>query len=207
MTGLILTGAGLGLGAAVLLSGLAPARPPLAAAIAALRTQPLRLDRRQWLVRGLATPLVQAGLPRRRMLADLAILDRHPHHYLAAQLGLAMLGLLTPPATVALLNVMGAGISWGVPLWLGAALAAGAFAVGELSLHEQAEQRRLLMRHTLAALLDVIPPALAAGAGIEQALTDASSIAEGWAARQIRAAITTARTHRTPLWQPLRELG
>jgi hypothetical protein len=34
--------------------------------------------------------------------------------------------------------------------------------VTDLSIHEEADDRRLLMRHTLAALIDVVPPALAA---------------------------------------------
>lgn len=208
MTALIVAGAGVGLGMAMLLWGLVPARPSLAVAIETLRRPPPpALDGQQRLLHALAAPLQQLGLPRERVRKDLAILERDPHRYLAAQFGLAALGLLAPPATVALLNVMGAHISLTVPLWLGLALGAGAFIVGELSIREEAEQRRLLMRHTLAALLDVVPPALAAGAGIEQALTDASSIAEGWAARRIRDALTTARLTRVPLWQPLRDLG
>jgi tight adherence protein C len=208
VTALIVVGAGLGLGLAVLLWGLAPARPSLAAAIETLRRPPPPpLDRRERLLHALAAPLQHAGLLRERVRADLAILDRDPYRYLAGQFGLVVLGLLAPPATVALLNAMGAHIGLTVPLWLGLALGVGAFFVGELSVREEAEKRRLLMRHTLAALLDVVPPALAAGAGIEQALTDASSIAEGWAARRIRDALTTARLTRVPLWQPLRELG
>jgi Flp pilus assembly protein TadB len=205
---LLVSGAGLGLGLAVLLWGLVPARPPLAAAIDTLRRPPPpALSGRQRLLQALGAPLQSLGLPRARTRRDLAILERDPHRYLAGQLGLALLGLLAPPATVALLNVIGSGIGLTVPLWLGLALGAGAFVVGEVSVHEEAEKRRLLMRHTLAALLDVVPPALAAGAGVEQALTEASAIAEGWAARRIRDALTTARLTRVPLWQPLRELG
>jgi Flp pilus assembly protein TadB len=63
------------------------------------------------------------------------------------------------------------------------------------------------MRHTVGALMEVLPPALAAGAGVEQALTDAATIADGWAADQIRAALATARLTRVPVWQPLRQLG
>ncbi|WP_230860788.1 type II secretion system F family protein [Actinoplanes aureus] len=205
---MIVIGAGIGLGLTVLVLALAPARPPLAAAIDTLRRPPPPVAHgRQRLLQALGSPLQHLGLPRERVRKDLAILERDPHEYLAAQVGLAVLGLLAPPATVAVLNVMGAGISLTVPLWIGLALGAGAFIVGELSVHEEAEERRLLMRHTLAALLDVVPPALAAGAGIEQALNDASSIAEGWAARRIREALVTARVSRIPIWIPVRELG
>jgi Flp pilus assembly protein TadB len=204
----LIIGAGLGLGLSVLLHGLVPARPSLAAAIAALhQPPPPRLVGRQRLLALLAAPLRQVGLPTARTRADLTICDRDAHQYLAGQLGLALLGLLAPPATVAALNVMGARLGFTAPLWLGLALAAGGFVVADISLHEEAEDRRLLMRHTLAALLDVIPPALAAGAGVEQALTNAASIADGWAAERIRGALATARITRAPLWQPLRQLG
>ncbi|GAA3302533.1 type II secretion system F family protein [Dactylosporangium vinaceum] len=208
MTGLLYAGAGVGLGVAVLLWALVPARPSLAVAIATLRQPPpARPVGRARLLHSLAAPLVQLGLPRERARKDLAILERDPTAFLAGQVGLAGLGLLAPTATVGALNALGATITYTVPLWLGLLLGAGAFAVSELSIREEAEARRLLMRHTLGALLDVVPPALAAGAGIEQALTDASSIAEGWAARRIRDALTTARVERRPLWEPLRELG
>ncbi|MEV6930856.1 type II secretion system F family protein [Dactylosporangium sp. NPDC051485] len=208
MNGLILAGAGTGLGLAVLVWALIPGRPSLATAIATLRQPPPAPPiGRARLLHGVAAPLAQLGLPRPQARKDLAILERDPTIYLAGQVGLAALGLLAPPATVAALNALGAHIGFTIPLWLGLLLGAGAFAVSELSIREEAEQRRLLMRHTLAALLDVVPPALAAGAGIEQALTDASSIAEGWAARRIRDALTTARVERRPLWEPLRELG
>jgi tight adherence protein C len=208
VTALILIGGGVGLGLMMLLWGLVPARPSLAVAIATLRLPPpAKLTGSDRLIQALAAPLHQVGLPNRRISQDLAILERDANRFLAGQLGLAGLGLLAPAATVAGLDAMGAGIGLTVPLWLGLALAAGAFAVSALSVHEDAEARRLLMRHTIAALLDVVPPALAAGAGIEQALLDASSIAEGWAAHSIRDALSTARLTRVPLWQPLRELG
>lgn len=208
MRTLALAGAGIGVGLTVLIWGLAPARPSLAAAIDALRRPPPpRPTGRQRLPHWLAGPLRHLGLPRAQVRRDLAILEKDPDRYLAAQAGLALLGLLAPGATVALLNVMGAGVGPAVPVWAGLALAAGALVVTDLSTHEEAEERRLLMRHTLAALLDVVPPALAAGAGVEQALTDAASIADGWAADRIREALATARATRVPPWQTLGELG
>jgi Flp pilus assembly protein TadB len=206
--GWLIVGAGCGLGLTTILLSLAPARPPLGAAIAALRRPPPpRLVGRQRLLALVGSPLRQLGLPTTRMRADLAICDRDLHHYLASIAGLGLLGLLAPPATVAALNALGAGLGFALPLWLGAALGTGGVVVSIAGLREDAEDRRLMMRHTLAALLDVIPPALAAGAGVEQAITNAASIADGWAADRIRNALDTARITRVPLWQPLRQLG
>jgi len=204
----LLLGAGIGAALALTLSGLIPARPSLATAIDTLRRPPTAvLPPRSRLAAALTAPLHQLGLPRPRTRNDLAVLDRDPTTYLASQVGIAAIGLLAPAATITGLNAMGADIAWSVPLWLGLLLAAGGFVVTEAALHEEAEDRRLLMRHTLAALLDVVPPALAAGAGVEQALGDAAGIADGWAADRIRQALGTARLTRVPIWQPLHDLG
>jgi Flp pilus assembly protein TadB len=204
----LLLGAATGLGLALVVSGLVPARPSLAAAIDALHRPPAPvLPARQRLLHVLAAPLRQLGLPRPQVRTDLAVLERDPTVHLAGQLGLATLGLLTPAATVAAATLMGVHIAWTVPLWLGLLLAAGGFVIADVSVHEDADERRLLMRHTLAALLDVVPPALAAGAGVEQALDDAAGIADGWAADRIRAALATARLTRVPMWAPLQEMG
>lgn len=208
MTAWLIIGAGIGLGLAILLLGLAPARMPLSQALAVLRhAPPPRPAGRARLWHALAAPARALGLPTTGMAADLAICERDPAQYLASQAGLVLLGLLTPAATVTALDAMGAHIGLATPLWVGAALAAGGYAVADLGLHSDAQDRRRQMRHTLAALLDVVPPALAAGAGVEQALTDAASIADGWAADRIRRALALARLTRVPLWQPLRDLG
>ena len=208
MNPLIVIGAGLGAAIALLVAALAPARLTLAQSLDAVRRPPrLPLPRRERARHAMAAPLRQLGLPRPRTRQDLAVLERDPTAFLAGQLGLAGLGLLAPAATVAALNVMGAGIGWSTPLWLGLILAVGGYLLAQMSVHEDAEQRRRLIRHTLAALLDIVPPALAAGAGIEQALTGASRIASGWAARRIRHAIASARLTRQPISQALRDLG
>ena len=204
----LLLGAGIGAALALTFSGLVPARPSLATAIHTLRRPPTAvLPPRSRLAAALTAPLHQLGLPRPRTRNALAVLDRDPTTFLASQVGIAAIGLLAPAATITGLNAMGASIAWSVPLWLGLLLAAGGFVVTDLSIHEEAEDRRLLMRHTLAALLDVVPPALAAGAGVEQALGDAAGIADGWAADRLRQALATARLTRAPIWQPLHELG
>ena len=205
---LALAGAVIGLGVLLIGYGLRPPRQGLAAAIDELFTAPApKLPRRRRLLTAAATPLLRAGLPRAGVRADLAVLERDPVQHLAGQCGLAALGVLAPAAVVTALNSGGASIGFTAPLWVCLLLGAGGFVVADVSAHDEAEKRRLLMRHTLAALLDVVPPTLAAGAGIEQALTDAAQHADGWAAHRIRDALDTARRTRTPLWEPLRDLG
>lgn len=200
----LLLGAGTGVGLLLALGGLAPPRPPLAAAVTALHQPP---PTRQGLLEALTVPGRRLGLPRPGTRADLAVLDRDPTSYLARLGGLCLLGLLTPAALATAAALAGLHTGPAAPLWAGLLLAAAAVLVTHTSLRQQADNRRLLMRHTLAALLDVVPAALAAGAGVEQALTDAAGTADGWAADRIRHALRTARLTRTPLWQPLQQLG
>jgi tight adherence protein C len=207
-TPLMLVGGGAGVGLTMLAYGLRPPRLSLAAQIEAVRRQPTPpVPASTQLLQTLTRPIARLELRRGSVAADLAIMDRDPTRYLTYQLGMAALGLFAPAAFVALLNLAGLHVAWMVPLWLGLALAAGGIIVVALDLHEDAEKRRLLMRHTLAALLDIIPPALKAGAGVQQALTDAAKVASGWAADRIRDALQESAVQRTPLWQPLRQLG
>jgi tight adherence protein C len=208
MNTLIVLGGLLGAALALLATTLAPRRLTVAEALDAVRRPPAAplagVERAQ---QALAAPLYQLRLPRAQTLLDLAVLERDPTTFLMTQLGLAALGLLAPTATVAGLNLMGAGIGWGVPLGISVLLAAGGYAVVELSVHDDAQARRLLMRYTLAALLDVVPTSLAAGAGIEQAMTSTSRNASGWAAQRIREALAYARDNHQPIAQALQELG
>lgn len=206
---LAVCGAGIGAGLLLILTGLVPVPPALVSAVAALHsTAPTAAATAgARLVEILALPFRAVGLPSERTRADLAICDRDPTRFLAGQVGLAALGLLLPAAAAAAISLAGAGISWTLPLWTGLPVAAAAITVSYANLRDRTQQRRLSMLQTLNALLQVIPPALAAGAGIEQAFTDATKTANGWAADRIRHALAAARLTRVPIWQPLHDLG
>ena len=55
--------------------------------------------------------------------------------------------------------------------------------------------------------LDLVVISIAAGAGVEAALTYAGATGRGWAFTQIRAALETARLTRRPPWEALGQLG
>jgi Flp pilus assembly protein TadB len=205
---LMLAGGAVGGGLAAVAYGLRQPRLSLAGQIDAVRQPPSPpLPTADRLLRALTRPLARLELRRAGVASDLAVMGRDPTRYLGYQLGMAALGLLAPTALVTLLNLAGIRVGWMVPLWVGLLLAAGGIVVVAVDLHDDAEDRRLLMRHTLAALLDIIPPALKAGAGVQQALTDAAQVASGWAADRIRDALQLVAVQRIPLWQPLAELG
>jgi tight adherence protein C len=203
----------------IALDALIPAKPRLSAVLAALNTTTLPApaipvggsgQMPGWLVRLLGPGLRaahRAGLPRPSTLQDLAVLDRDPATHLAAQLAGGLAGLLLPSALGVLAAGAGLPVGWQLPLWTGIAAAAAGMALPAVSLHTEAGKRRAELRHGLSALLDLVVIALAGGAGVEQALTDASRIGTSWAARRLRAAIDAAAFARVAPWRTLGQMG
>jgi tight adherence protein C len=203
MTGALLAGGGVGLGLAVLLYGLRPPRPALATVLDTLRQPPTPAPTgrtRAYTI--LAAPARRLGLPRTRVREDLAALGKDPAQHLAEQSAATLFGALVVPVAAAMV-----GFSGQVPLWLAVLGAAVGFRWADATLHTAAEQRRTQIRHTLAVMLNLLSISLARGAGVEQALDEATSICTGWAADRHRQVLTTARVLRQPPWQALGQLG
>ncbi|MFF2811830.1 type II secretion system F family protein [Streptomyces sp. NPDC058000] len=211
-------GALFGGGAAALVYGLRPPRPALADVLTALNmsvqpaSSPTReLAEMEWATRlgRRAVPLVRAlGFPTRSLRADLAVCGTDEEQHLAGKAACAMTGLIAPWAVVLLLR-LGADVApgWWVPLAGSLALAAALFFVPDLDLRRRAECRRREMRHTLSLVLDLTVIALAGGAGVQQALTQAIAAPQGWAAGTLRHPLHVAQLTRTSPWTHLGELG
>jgi len=201
----LLVGATGGLGLAFVAWGLWPPRPGLAAALQLLRRPaPPRPSAAARARAALAHPLARVGLPAPRMLRDLAVLGRDPAGHLAAQATAALAGLLGAPLLAAAVT---RGATATVPAVAAVVGAAGGLWLVEHQARQRAARLRADLVHTLAALLDLVTVSLAGGAGVEQALADATGIAQGWAAGRLRAALATARLTGTPPWQAFGELG
>jgi Flp pilus assembly protein TadB len=198
-----LAGAGIGLGLAVISWGLWPPRRPLAAVLARRPAAQRPAGPRARITQALQ----DRGLPPARLLADLAVCETDPATHLAAQVTYATVGLAAPVALFTALSITGAGPGWVLPAWLSLACAAAGFWLPNLRVRRVAAERRQLMEHTLSTLLDLVAPALAAGAGVEQAMRDGCSVCSGWAADRLRTALATARAGQLPLWQPIDALG
>lgn len=199
----LIAGGGVGLGLAVLLYGLRPPRPALAQVLETLRQPPAPVPtgrNRAYTI--LAAPARRLGLPRARVREDLATLQRDTSQHLAEQTAATLFGALVVPVAAAMVGFGGQ-----VPLWLAIFGAAVGFRWADTRLHAAAEQRRAQIRHTLAVMLNLLSISLARGAGVEQALDEASSICTGWAADRLRQVLTTARVLRQPPWQALGQFG
>jgi tight adherence protein C len=203
MIGELAAGAGAGLGLALVAYGLRPPRPALAQVLEVLRRPPTPPPTgRQRLYGALAAPARRLGLPRARVREDLAVLGKDAAQHQAEQSVAVLFGALIIPVTAAAV-----GFSGQVPLWLAILGGAIGFRWADASLHAQAERRRAQLRHTLALMLNLLSISLARGAGIAQALDEASGICTGWAADRLRQVLASARVLRQPPWQALGQLG
>ena len=209
---LALLGAGIGLGLALMLAILIPARPLLADALAAPhrqiappRTEPGNLIQR--LGAPARTTLEALGLPRASVQADLRALDKPVEQHLAQQAGLALIGVLAGPVyTIALAAI---GIRIPIPVLAGATivLAAAGYLLPSRLVHTEADRLREQIRYATSALLDLASVMLAAGAGQEEAFTTAAAAGTGPGHDRLRAALSAARTSRTPIWEEIAALG
>lgn len=215
VTASLLAGAGAGFGLLLIWQAVFPPRLPLATALAAL-AQPStgtgQADPRErgWAVRigrRLVPLLRSAGLPRPGLRADLAICDRTAERHAAEQAAGALAGLALPPAMTGIAVLGGTTWPWPAPALGALALAALGLFVPDMLLRTEARKRRRDFIHALSAFLDITVITLAAGGGLEQALTEAAHSGTGWPHRQLRHCLDVAATTRRALWEPLDTLG
>lgn len=213
----MLLGALFGAGVTTAVYGLRPPRPALADVLTVLNTPARPVDSpaggqdAEWATRlgRRAVPLVRAlGFPTASLRADLAVCGTDEEQHLAGKAVCATVGLLAPWAAMLVLR-LGAGVEagWWVPSAGAFALAVVLFFVPDLSVRQQAARRRREMRHTLSLVLDLTVIALAGGAGVQQALTQAVAAPQGWAAARLRHALHVAQLTRTSPWSHLGDLG
>ncbi|HEX2317192.1 MAG TPA: type II secretion system F family protein [Thermomonospora sp.] len=222
MTGALLAGAAVGLGLYALVRALFPARPGLAASLAAFdRARAADTDAtkrgatpgveqvtglRAQVGRSLARFYESRGWEQRSVRADLALLGRSYEGFLATKFLLPAGALVFMPALLAYTTLLGIG-GMALPVWLALLMAAFFFFLPDLQLRQEAAQRRRDFRHVVGAFLDLVSMNLAGGRGVPEALMTASQVGEGWAMVRIRDALANARiTGQTP-WQALGRLG
>ncbi|MEV5569214.1 type II secretion system F family protein [Spirillospora sp. NPDC052269] len=223
MTGALLAGAVVGFGLYLLSRALFPSRPGLASRLAALdsarfdaqgarsgRVSPTT-DRVGALRARLGRQLVlwcdARGWQLRSIRADLAITQRSLEGFLASKVLLPTAAIVFTPVVVAYFALLGAGVSYAVPLWVCLLFAAAFFFFPDMQLKQEAEARRQDFRHVVGAFLDLVSMNLAGGRGVPEALMAAASVGDGWTMLRIRDALSNARiTGQTP-WEALGGLG
>ena len=208
----LLAGAGVGLGLVLVLRGLWPARPTLAASLAALQVDGAGgAGQGQGPAPGLGARLVatldRSGLRLAGVGQDLAIVGRSAERFFADKVLFAAVALALLPAVAAVLALAGIAVPVLAPAWASLALALGGFFLPDVLVRSEAAERRRSFRHALGALLDLVGVHLAGGAGIEAALGDAAAAGQGWSFARLRQALADARLAGHTPWQALARLG
>ncbi|MCG5215507.1 type II secretion system F family protein [Streptosporangium soli] len=208
----LLLGAGIGVGLALILSGLWPARLSLAQELVRLRhgTPAGEVSGSGWTVwlgRSVAHPLAQRGLPGAAVRLDLAICDKTVERYFGEKAMSTLVFALLGPSVYAVLVMAGLAVAWQVPVWSMLLLGALGFFVPDLSLRSEAGRRRTEFRHALSAFLDLVVVSLAGGRGVDGALADACQGGSGWALVRIRSTLVAATSARRTPWSALGQMG
>jgi len=151
--------------------------------------------------------LAALGLPTHRTRAHLAACDRAASDYLAQKAAMAVLGLLVPPVVGMMLVAAGMSLAptWAMGAWMVFALVL--WTAPDLEIRDQARERSDHMRHTVAAVCDLVVIALAGGAGVNGALNDATRTADTWAMKRLRTSLQSATLRHEPPWSALQDLG
>lgn len=209
----MLAGAAVALGLLLVVTGLRPVPEPLTDALARLNgtaaTQPEAApgSTRERLGRRMRALLDRAHLPGSAAPADLRVLDKTADAHAVEKVTAATVGFALPPLLVALVRVGGLGAPWLLALVGAAVLGTGGLALPDVLLRDQAAERRRDFRHALSAYLDLAEILLAAGTGVESALTNAAESGQSWAFTELRGALARAELAGEVPWRALDHLG
>lgn len=213
MTGMLLAGALVGLGIALVVAGLQQPVPDLASTVDRLNAGvPARggvapagdpLER----VASAAAERVVRAFHLDRHAADLAITGSSPTRMALEKLGYGLAGLVFPLLMTSILAVAGLAVPVVLPALAGLALGAAMSMLPEVDLRRRAALARMEMRRTVCAYLELVALERAADAGAVEALERAAAIGEGPGFGHIREALLRARLEgRTP-WTQLSDLA
>ncbi len=219
MTTGVLLGAALGAALCLLVYALVPPRPQLATAVARWERQRARqgavaltissesVGWREQLGRRLVAALAQRGFTLGKLRTDLALADKTLETHLVRKAGYALIGLLLPAVVTAVLLAAGITPPLVLPAVGGLLLAVGFFWLPDLSVSQQAEQRRHDLRRALSCYLDLVAMSLAGGRGIPEALPTAARIGNSWGFQLLQDTLEHAKYVGTSPWAALAELG
>lgn len=216
MTLALLAGAGVGLGVMLLVAGLRPAAPTIAATLAEIDTArwstpaPQEPRSRSWQYT-VGDWLTRHGADRSwsntSARSDLAVTGEDMESLIARKLLWGLAGFLVPSLLSAMLIAAGRPVPVLVPAWAAVSAAAVGFLLPDVRLRQAAAARRRSFRTAISAYLDLVAMRMASGAGLAEALSDAATIGDGFAFTALRTALTDARIDGITPAAALRRLG
>lgn len=211
----LLAGALIGLGIALLVWRLAPAEPDLAdvldrlspdRSLERLGSAPsvhTRKDRLGlWLMRRL--PITMLGAVPRR---ELAMVRMPIHRFYAEKALYAAIGLVFPPAVVAVLAILGVRLPIAIPFIAAIGLAALLSFLPNYNVRSDAAAAREEFRRALGAYIDLVALERASGTGPRQALEHAAEVGDSWVFQRIAEELARSRWSGATPWDSLTGLS
>ncbi len=206
LAGAVVSGATAGFGLFLLVREALPATPALAPALSRLHQPPGAAGR----VNGRpAGPQWLGGFARwlRPPTRDLALLDRSPEQYALSVLVSALVGLVLPATTSALVTAAGVELPVVVPVVAGLGLAVVAAVVAHRDVLAKADRARREFSRAVCTYLDLVALQLSAAHGPVQALEQAATVCDGWIFERIRESLRIAQLQMHSPWDELRDLA
>ena len=209
------SGALVGFGIYLIVTGLFPARPPLHEALGRLgQPQPAplptatgsgdsidvrvgRLARKVSVIERLLVP----------MRADLRIMHRTGDEQAALIATYGFLGFVFAPVVALGGRIVGLPIPWVIPIWLSLGGAVGGVLLAVKDVKPSAQKRRRAFSHALSAFCDVCGMSLAAGRGVESSIEAAAHAGSGWPFIEIQSALRAGYVRGETPWDALARLG
>ena len=210
----MLSGAAIAAGLLLISLGLVARPEPLASALSRLASggdtagvatgnHGIRTRSAGWL----AATLARAGWETPTLDRDLLVVGRSREQHLVDKLTAGVVGLALPPVLGLIVAIGGVDVPLALIVVAAVGAAMSGFLLPDALLRRSAARRRRAFRYALSSYLDLVNVILAAGAGVETALSDAADAGEGWAFRQLRAALSRARLAGESPWHAFQRLG
>ncbi|MFC0039562.1 type II secretion system F family protein [Actinomadura rayongensis] len=207
MTGMLLAGLLVGLGAYLIIRQTLPAQPSLDAALKRISSPELPAPEgtNDWRTRAahrLAARIDGSALDVRIPRKDLAILDRTVESYLVQKITLVLAGLLFPSLLCLLVQAP-------LPVSVLATLVFTAylFVIPDAAIKSQAKDARHEFRVALTSYLELIGLASSAGKGPTEALEAPAQIGHGWVFARLASVLDPARRGTRDTWSELERLA
>ena len=210
----MLTGAAIAAGLLLIGAGLVTRPEPLTNALARLTgigdiadpassTGSVRSRSAGWL----ADVLARAEWETPDLDRDLHVVGRPREQHLVDKLTAGVAGLALPPVLALIVTLGGVGVPLALLVVAAGGSAISGFLLPDVLVRRAASRRRRAFRYALSSYLDLVNVILAAGTGVETALSDAAEAGESWAFQQLRVARSRARLSGESPWRAFQRLG
>lgn len=212
---MILAGALVGLGLALLVARILPAEPDLGDALARLTpthsraatraAAPPRNSRERlglWAIRALP-PAVWVRTPTR----ELALLRIPLARFYGDKIVYALLGLVIPPLLTFFFTLLGLGFPIAIPAVASPGLAAAMFFLPNYNAVDDAKKARLEFTRALGAYIDLVALERNNGSGVRQSMEAAAEVADSWVFTRLSEELTRSRWSGLPPWDALHTLA